>query len=95
MTESSLMRLTRPETSWPGSGFNATAGCNPSAPAHGIPMRAYHEITHEYSSSKISSGQNVRFAAAPRKREAQYRSVDYVGTCVDLDFPHCSRLGRE
>ena len=58
-------------------------------------MRAYHEITHEYSSLKISSGQNVRSAAAPRKREAQYRSVDCVGACVDPDIPHFFRLGRE
>jgi len=38
-------------------------------------MRTYHEIMHGYSSLKISRGQNVRFADAARKMEAQYWSV--------------------
>ena len=95
MTESSLTRLTRPKTSRPGSGFNAIEECDPSVPAHGILMRAYREIMHGYSNSKTSRGQNVRFAAAPRKREARYRLVYHVGACVGSDIPHCFRLGRE
>ena len=50
-------------------------------------MRTYHEIMHEYSSSKTSSGQNVRFVVAPRKREAQFRSVYHVEAGVDPHIP--------
>lgn len=87
MIESSLMKLTHRGTSQPGSGFNAIVGCDRSVPVHGIPMRIYHEIMHEYSSSKTSSGQNVRFVAVPRKREAQFRLVYRVEAGVDPDIP--------
>ena len=45
-------------------------------------MKTYHEIMHEYSSSRISSEQNVGFVAARRKMEAQYRSVYYIEAYV-------------
>jgi len=50
-------------------------------------MKTYHEIMHEYFSSRISSEQNVGFVAVPRKREAQYRSVYHAEAGVDPDIP--------
>jgi len=79
-TESFLMRSIHPKTPRRGSGFNGTVGCDPSALARGIPTRTCREIMREYSSSRISSGLNVRFADARKKKAAQYRSVHHVQT---------------
>jgi hypothetical protein len=91
------MRSIHPKTSRPGSGFNGTGGCNPSVLARGTPTRIYHGIMHEYSSSRISSGLNVRFADARKKRVGQYRSVYHVQgrpTCIP-DTSLRVRLGQE
>jgi hypothetical protein len=83
------MRSIHPKTSRRRSGFNGTVGCNPFAPARGIPMRTCRGIMREYSSSKTSSGLNVRFADARKKKAAQYRLVHHVQACPhgSLTFP--------
>ena len=79
------MRSIRPETSRPGPGFNVTVDCGPSVPTRGIPMRTYHEIMREYSSSRTSRGPNVWFGDARKKRVVQYQSVHHVLGCRDPD----------
>ena len=81
-TESSPTRLIHQETYLRELGFNTTVGCDPSVPAHGIPTKTYREIMREYSSSRISGEQSEQFADAPRKKEAQYQSVQCVRVLV-------------